>query len=183
MQPVNIMQRLCIQHVEAVTRWPTCCRYLQVHLRNENFRISGFIEICCQGSKSWWRHQMGIFSAVLAPCAGNSPVTGEFPSQRPLMRSVCVFWGLNKRLSKLSRRWWFETQSRSLWRHCNFKSALFRVRAWRRADDKPLYEPMASFHRTHDAIITFCYVKMRSRPGFDVMVTLFSRHGPRWVQA
>ena len=26
---------------------------------------------------------------------------------------------LNKQLSKQSRRWWFETQSRSLWRHCN----------------------------------------------------------------
>ena len=26
---------------------------------------------------------------------------------------------LNKRLSKQSRRWWFETPSNSLWRHCN----------------------------------------------------------------
>ena len=26
---------------------------------------------------------------------------------------------LNKWLSKQSRRWWFETPSRSLWRHCN----------------------------------------------------------------
>ena len=25
---------------------------------------------------SWWRHQMEIFSALLALCAGNSPVTG-----------------------------------------------------------------------------------------------------------
>ena len=30
----------------------------------------------------WWRHQMGTFSAILALCAGNSSVTGEFPSQR-----------------------------------------------------------------------------------------------------
>ena len=28
--------------------------------------------------KSWWRHQMEPFSALLALCAGNSPVTGEF---------------------------------------------------------------------------------------------------------
>ena len=28
---------------------------------------------------TWWRHQMGTFSALLAICAGNSPVTGEFP--------------------------------------------------------------------------------------------------------
>ena len=28
---------------------------------------------------SWWRHQMEKFSALLAICAGNSPVTGESP--------------------------------------------------------------------------------------------------------
>ena len=28
---------------------------------------------------SWWRHQMETFSALLAICEGNSPVTGEFP--------------------------------------------------------------------------------------------------------
>ena len=36
---------------------------------------------------TWWRHQMETFSALLALCAGNSPVTGEFPSQRPAMWS------------------------------------------------------------------------------------------------
>ena len=30
----------------------------------------------CYDSFSWWRHQMEIFSALLALCAGNSPVTG-----------------------------------------------------------------------------------------------------------
>ena len=32
-----------------------------------------------------------------------------------------IFFDLSwsKRLSKQSRRWWFETPSRSLWRHCN----------------------------------------------------------------
>ena len=69
-----------------------------------------------------WRHQSETFSASLALCEGNSPVTGEFPSQRPLTRSFDVFFDLrlNKRLSKQSSRgWWFETPSRSLWRHCN----------------------------------------------------------------
>ena len=44
---------------------------------------------------------METFSALLALCAGNSPVTGEFPSQRPVMRSFDVFFDLrlNKRLS------------------------------------------------------------------------------------
>ena len=39
---------------------------------------------------SWWHHQMETFSALLALCAGNSPVTGEFPSQRPVTRSFDV---------------------------------------------------------------------------------------------
>ena len=29
---------------------------------------------------AWWRHQMETFSALLAICAGNSPVPGEFPT-------------------------------------------------------------------------------------------------------
>ena len=34
---------------------------------------------------------METFSALLAICAGNSPVSGEFPSQRPVTRSFDVF--------------------------------------------------------------------------------------------
>ena len=64
---------------------------------------------------------MGIFSALLVLCEGNSSVTCEFPSQRPVTQSFDVFFELclNKRLSKLSTRRWFETPSRSLWHHCN----------------------------------------------------------------
>ena len=53
---------------------------------------------------SWWRHQMETFSALLAICAGNSPVPGEFTAQRPVTRSFDVFLDLrlNKRLSKQS---------------------------------------------------------------------------------
>ena len=49
----------------------------------------------------WWRHQMETFSMLLAICAGNSPVTGEFPAQRPVTQSFDVFFDLclNKRLS------------------------------------------------------------------------------------
>ena len=70
---------------------------------------------------SWWRHQMETFSALLAICAGNSPVSSEFPTQRPVTRSFDVFFDLcrNKRLSKQSLGWWLETPSRSLWRHRN----------------------------------------------------------------
>ena len=70
---------------------------------------------------SWWRHQMETFSALLAICAGNSSVPGEFHAQRPVTRSFDVFFDLrlNKRLSKQSWGWWFETLSRPLWRHRN----------------------------------------------------------------
>ena len=66
---------------------------------------------------TWWHHQMETFSALLTICAGNSSVTGEFPSQRPVTRSFDVFFDLrlNKRSSKQSWGWWFETPSCSLW--------------------------------------------------------------------
>ena len=40
------------------------------------------------------RHQMEAFSALLALCAGNSPVTGEFPSQQAEKRSLDAFFDL-----------------------------------------------------------------------------------------
>ena len=79
-------------------------------------KSSGFL-----GSFSWWRHQMETFSALLAICAGNAPVTGEFPAQRPETRNFNVFFDLrlNKRLNKQWWSWWFETPSCPLWRHYN----------------------------------------------------------------
>ena len=70
---------------------------------------------------TWWRHQMETFSALLAICAGNSPVPGEFPAQRPVTQSFDVYFDMcpNKRLSKQSLGWWFDTSLRPLWRHRN----------------------------------------------------------------
>ena len=50
------------------------------------------------------------------------PLCGEFTGlrwKRPVTRSFNVFFDLclNKRLSKQSWGWWFEMQSRPLWRH------------------------------------------------------------------
>ena len=63
----------------------------------------------------------GTFPVLLAICAGNSPVTGECPLQRPVTRCFDIFFDLhlNKPMSKQPRRQWFETLSRSLWFHCN----------------------------------------------------------------
>ena len=58
-----------------------------------------------------WRHQMETFSALLAICAGNSPVPGEFLAQRPVTRSfdvslICVWingWVNNRDAGDLRR--------------------------------------------------------------------------------
>ena len=85
------------------------------------------VEVCFQSHGCCWpchaiwrRHQMETFSAFLALCAGNSPVTGDLPSKKLVTWRFDVFFDLclNKRLSQQSRGWWFETPMRSLW-HCN----------------------------------------------------------------
>ena len=93
-----------------------------------------YVYIC----QSWWRHEMETFSTLLALCAGNSPVPGEFPAQRPVTRSFDVFFDLrpNKRLSKQSWGW----RSRPLWRHrVIFKNWL-----------------VVSPSRSHYLILTYC---------------------------
>ena len=63
----------------------------------------------------------GYIFRVTGHLWGNSPVPVEFPAQRPVTRSFEVFFDLrlNKRLSKQSWGWWFETLPRRLWRHSN----------------------------------------------------------------
>ena len=69
---------------------------------------------------TWWRHPIRTSSASLAICTVDSPVTGEFPSQRPVTRSFDAFYlRLDKWLIKQSRRRWYETPSRSLSCHYN----------------------------------------------------------------
>ena len=63
----------------------------------------------------------GNIFRVTGHLCGDSPVPGEFPTQRPVTRSFDVFFDqrLNKRLSKQPWGWWFETPAWSLWRHHN----------------------------------------------------------------
>ena len=63
----------------------------------------------------------GNIFRVTGSLCGEFTGPGEFPTQRPVTRSFDVFFDLrlNKRLSKQSWGWWFETPSWSLWRHCN----------------------------------------------------------------
>ena len=72
---------------------------------------------------TWWRHQMAIFSALLAFVRGihqspvNSPHKGQWSGA--LMFSLIFAW-TNDWLGKQWWGWWFETPSYSLWRHCNY---------------------------------------------------------------
>ena len=68
---------------------------------------------------SWRHHQTETFSALLALCEWNPPITPWIPLQRPVSFDVFFNLRLNKQLSKQGRRRWFETPSHSLWRHCN----------------------------------------------------------------
>ena len=54
---------------------------------------------------------------------------GEFSAQRPVTGSFNVFFDLNKRLSKQSWGWWFETLLCPLWRHCNVDITLINTSA------------------------------------------------------
>ena len=107
----------------------------------------GRVYILHTRSSSWWRHQ--INSALLALCEGNSPFTGEFPSQRSC--SDAKLWcfldlRLDIRLSKQSIHWWFETPSRPIWRHCNAKGSItglyqmWRTSVVQHTDRKQLHE-------------------------------------------
>ena len=103
---------------------------------NWNYRTEEFLEensfenIVCKISaillmprcvRSWWRHQMETFSALLAICAGihRSPVNS--PHKASDAELWCFLWSApeKKRLGKQWWGWWFETPSRPLWRHCN----------------------------------------------------------------
>ena len=83
--------------------------------------------IVCFLDISWWRHQMETFSAFLAFCAGNSPANSPHKGQRRGALMFSLICALNKRLSKQSWDWWFETPSRSLWRYCNVLAITWQV--------------------------------------------------------
>ena len=72
------------------------------------------------------------FSMLLDFCEGNPPVTGGFPSQRPVMQSFDM--RLNKWLSKQSKCWWFAMPWCSNWRHCNVISKHWFSIVWGNVD-------------------------------------------------
>ena len=82
--------------------WYLCTIWYCEYLFTQNRMMGGFLMMTSSNANIY--------------CV-TGPLCGEFTGQR----SFDVFddLRLNKRLSKQSRRWWFETSPRSLWRHCN----------------------------------------------------------------
>ena len=122
--PRHLRRRTPIIYAMSVTRHDVNMKIVQIRfLFPQNYSAhQGLVLLLTDGlPPSWWRHQMETFSALLAICAGNSLVPGEFPTQRPKHAELlCFLWSTpNKRLSKHWRGWWFETLSSPLWRHCN----------------------------------------------------------------
>ena len=77
----------------------------------------------------------GNIFRVTGPLCGELTGRGEFPTQRPMTGSFDVFFDLclNKRLSKQSWGWWFETPSHPFWRHRNaaaYAVTLGRLQRW-----------------------------------------------------
>ena len=97
------------------------------------------------------------------------PVTGEFPSQRPLTRNFNIFFDLrlNQQLSKQCRRRWFETPSRSLWRHCNEYRTTLSCRCLRWACD---LQPLAPAR--YPCNLKLIIFKLISR--IDIIITMTS---------
>ena len=122
------MCSMVLKSVKSVKMCLICIRCTPLWSAGDDIGFNSFIaQESTAGLLTTWRHQMEAFSALLALCAGNSPVTGEFPAQRPVTRGFDVFFDLclNKRLSKQSWGWWFQMPLRSLWRHCNYKTTIY----------------------------------------------------------
>ena len=84
-------------------QWVTWINQKLQYSNYKSTKLTTTTPCTCLGYRvSWWRHQMETFPALLAICAGNSPVTGEFSAQRPVTQSFDVFFDLrpNKELNK-----------------------------------------------------------------------------------
>ena len=90
---------------------------------------------------TWWRHQMETFSALLAICAGNSPVPGDNNASAKV-ENIMLTWGTNPKLLSyclLSMAWRFIPTSlvcnNDIDTHCldlddNIKLSVWSLMVW-----------------------------------------------------
>ena len=127
---------------------------------------------------------METFSALLALYAGNSPVTGEFPAQRPVTRSFDVFFDLrlNKRSSNHEAGGLRRHRAHYLWRHCNVKyynhyyvkasSLRVRLSQWRRMHGRRVFVSQV----TGSSFNSFLKPTTKETPKFHIT-------GPLWGES
>ena len=109
---VNLPTHMCITRPQWVN---TCIGILSENKTKQNLETHLGLKTVMMTSSN-----ANIFRVTGHLC-GEFTGPGEFPAQRPVTRSFGVFFDLrlDKRLSKQSWGWWFETLSCPLWRHCN----------------------------------------------------------------
>ena len=95
---ISVKQRIWISPETSwrVVKWVKCPLVTETSCWFQMFAISLIAQSVCERifMLTWWRHQMETFSALLDICAWNSPVTDEFPAQRPVTQSFDVFFDL-----------------------------------------------------------------------------------------
>ena len=98
--------------------WNNCFNHSSISIESQHRTMPKTIFISIDKLNTWWRHQIETYSALVA-------LSGQFTSHRwiPLTKAndaeLWCFLRLNTLLGQQSWGWWFETPSRSLWRHCN----------------------------------------------------------------
>ena len=77
-------------HTTMINAFTLCAKHMNLYWMPANALSSVETSVAC---RTWRRHQMETFSVLLALCAGNLPVTGEFPSQRASDAELwCFLW-------------------------------------------------------------------------------------------
>ena len=107
------------KYVINIVRYMTYESSLQVFCSNYHIHL-----YCASWLDSWKFASSNLFKFMMTSSNGDifrvtDHLCGKFTAQRPVTRSFNVFFDLNKRLSKQSWGWGFETLPCPLWRHCN----------------------------------------------------------------
>ena len=132
-----------------VVSWPPVRHNVSMYSCHD--RAGQYCQYVTATSAYWGRRYRHILSAkqhetMMTSSNGNifrvtGPLCGEFtghrwipPNKGQWPGALMFFFDLcvNKHLNKQSRRWWFETPSRSSWRHCNDTSYFITIYTWHR---------------------------------------------------
>ena len=91
----------------------------------------------------------------------------EFPSPRPVVWSFDVFFDLrlSERLSKQSRRMWFETTSCPLWHHCNHGNELLES-SW--------IEPVVDYNAKNQAFVFYIFLYKSMYKFFKILISVLT---------